>query len=207
MALEKWEIDLRKQLEERINSTKPKHGQTWEDKLVEEIEDLPQVQTNRAAKVVNNKQNSNTVLMLVLLIVLGIATLFAYDSKSGGKIQSWIQSRFSSAPADPSVPIVTGPTGRNYDAEIAALRSDIQRLDADQKANNEKLTKKVEWNSHRIVLMGMLMNENFMIVRNNQNKGHLIFFNRDWTIDQMPHYLELSDEDRAYLQKFVKPGQ
>jgi len=55
-------------------------------------------------------------------------------------------------------------------------------------------------------LMGLLLNENFMIVRNNYNKGHLIFFNRDWTLDQMPHYLELTDDDKEYLKKFVKPS-
>jgi hypothetical protein len=209
MALEQWEIDLRKQLEGRINSNKPKPGQTWEDKLVEEIEDLPQVQERKAQQKANN-----TLIMLVLLIVLGVATLFAYDSKSGGKIQAWIQSKFSSTctPQDPSGPVIgptnpTGPQAKSYDTEIAALRADIQRVEADNKANMDKMAKKVEWNSQRITLMGMLLNENFMIVRNNYNKGHLIFFNRDWTLDQMPHYLELSDEDREYLKKYVKPGQ
>ena len=210
MALEQWEIDLRKQLEGRINNNKPKNGQTWEDKLVEDIEDLPQVR-ERAVQKANDK-NNNTLIMLVLLIVLGIATLFAYDSKSGGKIQAWIQARFtsSSAPQNPTGPVIgpTNPVGpKSYDAEIAALRADIQRVEADNKANMDKLAAKVKWNGERITLVGMLLNENFMIVRNNYDKGHLIFFNRDWTLDQMPHHLELSDEDRDYLKKFVKPGQ
>lgn len=214
MALEQWEIDLRKQLEGRINSNKPKNGQTWEDKLVEEIEDLPQVR-ERVEQKANDKKN-NTLVMLVLLIVLGVATLFAYDSKSGGKIQAWIQARLSPACAtqDPTGPVIgpnigpnPGPQSKTYDAEIAALRADIQRVDADNKANMDKLAAKVKWNGERITLMGMLLNENFMIVRNNYNKGHLIFFNRDWTLDQMPHYLELSDEDREYLKKYVRPAQ
>jgi len=207
--LEQWEIDLRKQLEGRINSNKPKNGQTWEDKLVEEIEDLPQVR-ERAQQKVKDKQN-NTLIMMVLLIVLGITTLFAYDSKSGGKVQAWIQARFASsvAPEQPTGPVIgPGPhKQKDYDADIAALRNDIQRLEAENKANFDKLTKKVDWNSQRIVLMGMVLNENFMIVYNNYNRSHLIFFNRDWTIDQMPHHLELTDEDREYLKKYVKPAQ
>ena len=208
--LEQWEVDLRKQLEERINNNKPKNGQTWEDKLVEEIEDLPQVR-ERAQRRANDKKN-NTLIMMVLLIVLGVDMLFAYDSKSGGKIQAWIMARFasSSAPEQPGPSIGPGPSTpktKDYDAEIAALRGDIQKMDAENKANLDKLSKKVDWNSQRIVLMGMVLNENFMIVRNNYNRGHLIFFNRDWTIDQMPHYLELSDDDREYLKKYVKPGQ
>lgn len=208
--LEQWEIDLRKQLEGRINSNKPKNGQTWEDKLVDEIQDLPQVR-ERAQQKADDKKN-NTLLMMVLLIVLGIATLFAYDSKSGGKIQAWIQARFTSSPSapieQPTGPVI-GPTNpsKSYDADIAALRADIQKMDAENKANLDKLSKKVDWNGQRITLMGMVLNENFVIVRNNYNKGHLIFFNRDWTLDQMPHYLELTDEDREYLKKYVKPGQ
>lgn len=195
MALEQWEIDLRRQLEGKINNTKP--VQTWEQKLVEEIQ----------PRNTEKSKENNTILMLVLLIVLGCATLFAYDSKSGGKVQSWFASgsKMSDELIQQQQPSVSGP--RNYDVEIASLRSDIQRVDADNKAKLDKLITKVQWNSDRLTLMGLLLNENFMIVRNNHDKGHLIFFNRDWTLDQMPHYLQLTDDDKEYLKKFVKPGQ
>jgi len=198
MALEQWEIDLRRQLEGKVNNTKP--TQTWEEKLVEEIQPLPR-------NTEKPKDTNNTIVMLVLLIILGCATLFAYDAKSGGRIQSWFASLGTKSSDEPIVqqPSVSGGPN-NYDAEIASLRSDIQRIDADNKAKLDKLTTKVQWNSDRLTLMGLLLNENFMIVRNNYNKGHLIFFNRDWTLDQMPHYLELSDDDKEYLKKFVKPS-
>jgi len=191
MALEQWEVDLRRQLEGKINNTKPK-DQTWEDKLVEDI------QTTLPRRAEKPKDN-NTILMIVLLIILGGVMLFAYDSKSGGKVQS-----SEEAGSVQPTPSVSGPN--NYDAEIASLHTDIQRVDADNKAKLDKLTTKVQWNNDRLTLMGMLLNENFMIVRNNYNKGHLVFFNRDWTLDQMPHYLELSDDDKEYLKKFVKPS-
>lgn len=184
MALEQWEIDLRRQLEGKINNTKP--TQTWEDKS--------EIQPRRS-----EKPKDNTLLMLSLLVVLGCALLFAYDSKSGGKIQSLFST--DSNVLQPSVNV-----SRNYDAEIASLRSDIQRLDADNSAKSDKLNSKIQWNSDRLTLMGMLLNENFMIVRNNNNKDHLIFFNRDWTLDQMPRYLQLSNDDKEYLKKFVKPS-
>ena len=205
MALEQWEIDLRKQLEERINQPKPASDNTWEDKLVQDIQGVPPKKANDKPK--NN--GGSTVVMLVLLVVLGIATLFAYDMKNGGAIQNWIMSKFSHN--DNTEEIVRPPHNsggrRDYDAEIAALRSDLQRIDADTKAKVDKLATKVEWNNQRLTLIGVMLNENFMIMRNNADKGHLIFFNRDWTLDQMPHYLELSDGDRAYLQKYVKPAQ
>jgi len=192
MALEQWEIDLRRQLE-----GKTKSKDTWEEKLVDK--NLP--------RNTENPKDNNTILMLVLLIILGGAMLFAYDSKSGGRFQSWLSS-LGSKSNDNSMPIeqpssIEQPI--NHDAEIAALRADIQRLDSDNKVKLDKLTTKVQWNSDRLTLMGILLNENFMIVRNNYSRGHLIFFNRDWTLDQMPRYLELSDDDKEYLKKFVKP--
>jgi hypothetical protein len=197
MALEQWEIDLRRQLEGKVNNTKPKD--TWEQKLVEEIQTLPR-------NIEKPKDTNNTIVMLVLLIILGVATLFAYDAKSGDKVQSWFASLGTKSSDEPifQQPSVSGP--KNYDAEIASLRSDIQKVDADNKVKLDNLTTKVQWNNDRLSLMGLLLNENFMIVRNNYNKGHLIFFNRDWTLDQMPHYLELTDDDKEYLKKFVKPS-
>lgn len=199
MALEQWEINLRKQLEGKVNQTppgkEPEKGPNWEDKLVQQIQDNPSQPVKKA---------NNTIIMLVLLIVLGLATLFAYDSKNGGKIQNWISSQFSSKEEVGTVqPQSNGK--RDYDAEIAALRSDIRRVEADNKASVEKLATKVKWNSDRINLMAIMLNENFLILRNGNNKGHMIFFNRDWTLDNMPQYIELSDDDKVYLKKFVKP--
>ena len=190
MALEKWEIDLRKQLEGKI-STKT---QTWEDDLIKEIQPLPQT--------VKKSQDNNTVFMLVLLVVLGIAMLYAYDSKSGGKLQSLIVSSFVTQ-SESTQPIINLP--KSHDAEIAALRSDLQKLNDDNKTKLDAIASKVTYDSERLNLIGILLNENFLIVRNNQNKGHLIFFNRDWTLDQMPRYMQISDADKEYLNKFVKP--
>jgi hypothetical protein len=95
----------------------------------------------------------------------------------------------------------------DHDTEIASLRSYIQKIDSENKINLEKLTSKLKWNSDRITLMGIMFNENFLIVRNNHFKGHLIFFNRDWTLDQVPHYVQLSDDDKEYLRKFIKTNQ
>lgn len=199
MALEQWEIDLRRQLTEKVN-TKP---QTWENKLTEEINALP--------KVVKTKAKDNTtIVMFVLFIVLGCFTLYVYEHKSEGMIQSWISSLFTtnSVEQSPVQPQLQKPSyNTDYDAEIATLRSDIKKIDSENKVNLEKLTSKLKWDSDRITLMGIMLNENFLIVRNNNFKGHLIFFNRDWTLDQAPHYLQLSDDDKDYLRKFIKINQ
>jgi uncharacterized membrane protein len=88
MALEQWEIDLRRQLTEKVNNK----SQTRENKLTEEIKSLP--------KVVKTKDNT-TIVMFVLFIVLGCFTLYVYEHKSEGKIQSWISSFSESVESEP----------------------------------------------------------------------------------------------------------
>lgn len=187
MAIEKWEKDLRRQLA----GVAVKREQ-WEDDLLEEIGELPPP-----------KPKSNTTAFVACLIILGILTVFAYDHKTGA-ISQWWRSTHQNIAVVPPLP----PTHKSYDKDIAELRSAVQKAQtdvADQQALLSKLESKTKFNSERITLTGMVLNENFMIVRNNYDKNHLIFFNRDWTLDQMPHYLQLSQSDKEYLKKYVKP--
>ena len=59
-----------------------------------------------------------------------------------------------------------------------------------------KLESKTQDNKEKIGLIGVLFNENTLVIRNAHDKDHLIFFNRDWTIDRMPQHLKLNDEDK-----------
>ena len=55
----------------------------------------------------------------------------------------------------------------------------------------------------RSMLMGLLLNENFNIIKQDESKDEMVFFNSDWTLNKMPSHIELSDEDRDYLRKYV----
>lgn len=202
MALEQWEIDLRKQLEEKVNNNRSQRTEPWEDKLQEEIQDVPPIQPQP-----QHHKKSNTPALLLVLVLLGLALLGVVAFKTGvfGNILAKFRHTDDSALVAPAHPHVQ-PRPTNPTAELEQLRADVAVLKERQK-EWDKLAGKVKWNSDRIALVGMLMNENFLIVRNNYDRGHLIFFNQDWTIDQMPHYIELTDTDREYLRKFCKPGQ
>lgn len=192
MALEQWEKDLRRQL----SGVKAARREQWEDDLVQEIEDV--------APRRRNSSKSNTTTFVGCLIMLGILTAFAYDQKSGA-ITHWWQTTHQNIAVVPPLP---SKPQKSYDADIADLRGAVQKTQADlaaQQASLTKLESKTKYNAERITLTGMILNENFMIVRNAYDKNHLIFFNRDWTLDQMPHYLQLSDADKEYLKKYVKP--
>lgn len=177
MALEQWEKDLRRQL----SGVRTRKLESWENDLLQEIEDVQP-----------RKTKNNTTTFVFCLIMLGIMTLFAYNHKTNA-ISQWWQSTNQNIGA---VPPLT-----QSDKEIAAIKATVQS-EAEKVA---KLQDKVKFNSQRIALTGMVMNENSIIIRNNYDKNHLIFFNRDWTLDQMPHYLKLSEEDKEYLKKYVKP--
>lgn len=190
MALEQWEKDLRRQL-----AGVKQQREAWEDDLIHEIEDV----FPRKKSIKNN-----TTPFVGCLIMLGILTAFAYDQKTGAITQYWRSTHQNIAVVPP---LPTTP-GKSYDKDIAEIKASLHEGAEHFIAQNEaiaKLQEKVKFNSQRITLTGMVLNENFMIVRNNYDKNHLIFFNRDWTLDQMPHYLQLSDADKEYLKKFVKP--
>lgn len=199
MSLEQWEIDLRKELEGRVSSGRPateapKHAESEYRPII-------------VAAEPKKKEKKSYTGIYVLVFFLALANLYIYNQKANNSVVAWLQDRIRTAPSapvasQPTKPVLPPPAAKDHTADIAKLRSD---LDA-QKAEWEKLVAKVRWNGDRIVLLGMLHNENFLIVRNNADRRHLIFFNRDWTINSLPRYLQLTEEDKQYLQKYVKPG-
>lgn len=207
-VLEQWEIDLRNQLLEGSQSERE-----WEERLRNELQDVPSrkkrkketptIKKETVVVVEKNKKKSDGVLGYYLIIfVLLVMSLFIYNQKSGGAITKWFGNRIqispeipaSSKPAKPAIP-------SDKSADVTQLQTDVAKIKQDM----EVLTSKVKWNSDRITLMGMVLNENFVITGNNYDRSHLIFFNADWTIDKMPKYLELQEKDKEYLKKFVKP--
>ena len=88
--------------------------------------------------------------------------------------------------------------------QIESLKDDLQKMDSDINAKLDKLSEASIAQKTKIHLMGVMLNENFCIVRNNKSKKDMIFFNRDWTLDKMPSNIELAPEDKEYLKKFVK---
>jgi hypothetical protein len=69
-TLEQWEIELRNQL-----GTPNKQSTNWEDQL---INDLPKEITPKTKK----KKTNLTLIMLIAIIFLGIATLFVFNHKT-----------------------------------------------------------------------------------------------------------------------------
>lgn len=203
-VLEQWEIDLRNQLLEGSQSERE-----WEERLRNELQDVPSrkkrkketptIKKENVVVVEKNKKKSDGVLGYYLIIFVLLAmSLFIYNQKSGGAITKWFGNRIQ---ISPELPASSKSVPPNKSTDVTQLQVDVAKIKQDM----EVLTSKVKWNSDRITLMGMVLNENFVITGNNYDRSHLIFFNADWTIDKMPKYLELQEKDKEYLKKFVKP--
>lgn len=219
-VLEQWEIDLRNQLLEGSESQRE-----WEERLKQELEGIPSrkkkkpktkpapapvasepVAEDRPPIALKKKKEEGLLGYYVIIVLLIVMGLFVYNHKSGGAITNWFSNRIQFTESEKTTP-ETRPDAApmppaNNSAEIAQLRLDMAKMKQDMETMNGKL----KWNSDRITLMGMLVNENFVILGNNYDRSHLIFFNADWTINKMPRYLQIQEKDREYLQKFVKPG-
>ena len=213
-VLEQWEIDLRNQLLEGSQSECE-----WEERLRNELQNVPTRKNRKKDKEPINKKEDdmkqspfaphkhkkkedNYVAYYFIIFVLILLGLFVYNQKSGGNIAKWFENRIQIA--NPNQPALQSPTlpsmPPDKSVEVTQLQTEVAKLKQDM----DVLSGKVKWNSDRITLMGMVLNENFVITGNNYDRSHLIFFNANWTIDKMPRYLELQEKDKEYLQKFVK---
>ncbi len=207
--LEQWEIDFRQQLQDASYDV-PK-GKTWEDKLREEISNIQPAPPRPHHPP---KQNNTWMFAVVIILLLG-AVVFAYNMKTGA-ISNWYNSHFRSAPACTEPPCdnpFEGPSGptppHNPHNELAMqvhqLRIDLDKMKAENATKYEEMQKKLKWNGDRITLLGMLNNENWLVIRNEgPNSSNYIYFNADWTLSRQPQYLQLTQADRDFLERFRK---
>jgi hypothetical protein len=150
-----------------------------------EIELRKQLAQNNVQKE-HGEENKNT-LSLIVLIILGVLTLVAYQKKSSINVKSWVQNQFNE--------IITKVDDKGID--------DLKKQNEEIKKTIVDLDQKTKWNNDRIFILGLMSNENNLILQNDYDKNHLLFLDKDWKIDQEPHYIQISNEDRDYLKKYM----
>jgi len=151
-----------------------------------EIELRKQLGQNNVQK--EHIEENKNALSLIVLIILGVLTLIAYEKKSSINVKSWVQNQFDT--------ISTKVDDKDLDG-IKQQNEEIKKTIVD-------LENKTKWNNDRIFILGLMSNENNLILQNDYDKNHLLFLNKDWKLDQEPHYIQISDEDRDYLKKYMK---
>lgn len=76
----------------------------------------------------------------------------------------------------------------------------------DKKAIDETLQRQ-KWQNDRLTLLAIVHNHNNAVMKNHRPGSELIFLDQDWTINKLPNSMKLSDQDKLFLKKFLKPQE
>ena len=191
--MEDWEKELKSQLETEIAAPSlPK---------VEKPDSNAQKPTPSPKVEAVKKEESGTWLFVVMLFILAATTLWVYDDKTGGSIRSSISSLFNSSFTVKPEEKKESPYS---DAEVAKIKNELEKFKSENKSALDSIQAKLNTNSTKIGLMGLLINENFTMIMRGADSSDFVFFNRDWTLDREPRFIELTDDDKEYLKKYIK---
>lgn len=222
--MEPWEIELRNQLG-GVQDTQPqKKAEAAAPAPQAEPQPQPQQPVPAPEPMVAPaapRQQSSTSSFLAALVFLAVVTLLVYDHKNGGRIKSKISGLFvtkTEAPEKPRRPIEPKreepkpspqpqaqpqPQPEKPKVEAPQSKGDLEALRSENKAQIDALNKRLDAAANKLKLMGLMVNENFNII-GQQISDSFIYMNSDWTLDRMPRYLDLSPEDRQYLEQYVR---
>lgn len=130
----------------------------------------------------SDEPQSENVFLLMTFVVLSIICLAAYLIKT-----DYFEGSFEDKAEKIEEKIEEKP---KFTSEVS--KSDL-----------EKLAAKVKRQDEQISVMGIMMNENFVILRDNEKKSDLIFLNRDWKLKKSPSHIQLDDLDKEFLKNNV----
>lgn len=170
--------------------------ENWEEDLLNQVGGK---KAEEPSKEIPFDNKTKIILGAILFLTLAIFLALEYKS-AGGSFKSWVQSRFQKKNV-----VLDQPSKVQIEEQID-IKDLISKITA-LEAKNKELENQLLWNSQRIGLMGIMLNENFMLLKNNLSKDGLIFLGRDWKISQMPKNLKLTDEDKEILKQFLETPQ
>lgn len=164
--------------------------ENWEQDLKNTIDDVS-----------NNIKFKNMIrkdyLLYIYLTLMSLALLFALEYRTG-----WLSSKFQKKVISQQKEVLE-PANKSFQSEIEILEQKI----VDLEIANKELQKQLLWNSQRIGLMGIMLNENFNIIKNNNSKDNIIFLGRDWKLSAMPKNLNLTEDDKKIIIEFLEANQ
>lgn len=143
--------------------------------------------------VVHTQEENKTGVMLfliALMLTVGLVGVFIW--KNNYQQIAHVQPNY--------------PEYRNWQKEEDKPYLDYaSQEDFDQiREAQTKIWERTKWNTDIITLMSIVENHNLAVSQNGYPKSHYIYINSDWTIDRIPQYVQLSERDRQFLEKYVK---
>jgi len=159
MALEQWEINLRKQLE-NVQSVKK------EIKAIQEI------------KAINLTNDFTFYISMFVFLILSF--IFFLDIKTD--IFRFISIK------------------ENNNNQIYLDQSQSKPPEPYSSDELEKIKERIKRQEEKTFLLGLITNENTFILKQGKSKKEMLNLNKNWTLNQRPIYLELTNKDIEYLE-------
>lgn len=89
--------------------------------------------------------------------------------------------------------------------QVEELQEKIQVLESEHDKRYQELKQANYDLKKQNILLGTIVNENFYIIKNRKNIYDILYLNFDWTIDRLPKYIQLPNQEE--IQKMLKDNQ
>lgn len=180
--MEEWEIELKQQLS-NVSTKAKSSSDNWEEELRKQVSSVLPSEKNKINK---------TLIFLVLLIFLSIAVIFVFNHKTNNSLVNLFKQDHQKT--EEKIEEIIEEEKPN---EFVLLKEQIKSLEEDR----DKLSANCKKQAQQICLLGVLLNENFLIVRDGYEKNDMILLNRDWKIKKFPKHIKLEKSDIEFLEK------
>lgn len=185
-----WLENLEDQLKTSMDSDLPNpNSQKLSDKPEERKNDMDEV---------FNKKNMPVLLLVALAVV--IITWFNYQEKVNNQFSSNLQLPNQMTDINQVPPWYQNNNNAPSINNSPTLDKKVELLTI----GTQKVWERTKWNTDSLLLLSIINNNNSFVVKNNYPKSELIFINSDWTINKMPTAVQLDNEDKEFLQKFIR---
>lgn len=136
------------------------------------------------------------LFLLAVLMTVGLVGAYLYRTRTASVAQLPAQQGYY----DPSF-------WNNQTTMVPPPRYQDTITRQDLEAHQAAMTKiwdRTKWNTDIITLMSIVDNHNLQVDQKGYSKNYYLYINEDWTIDRIPECVQLSAQDRAWIQKFVR---
>lgn len=148
------------------------------------------------------KKEKNTIhyeskwVLFILTAILLATYLYKKDKKT---LNSILFNQQPSAPMSSKIfDVASEQQIEELDEKIRTLRNEFEKKTIELGQSDEQQKK-------RNALIGMIINENFYILKNKMNLKDVLYLNPDWTIDRLPKHVKI--ENTEEVEKYLKENQ
>lgn len=193
-----WLNSLEDQLKSSLSSDVPKSN-TLQIDVSPKLPEKPEERKNDMDEIFN-KKNMPVLLLVALAIV--IITWFNYQEKLNNQLSNNMQMPGQITDLNQVPPWYQNQNNNNAPSinNSPTLDKKVELLTV----GTQKIWERTKWNTDSLILLSIINNNNSFVLKNNYPKSELIFLNSDWTINKMPTAVQLDDEDKEFLRKFVR---